>query len=332
MRILFNKSANGAQELKELTGSYYANNAFDKIKTELLLETEKVIDLIGEAIYTRAETHYYSNRYQSRDQGNPQTDLEKLNDDLVQHIQLPIALSASIKFYQSNLVSHEDAGRKVKLDETKEKMAWEWMIDRDDDAHTRKAFATQDRLIRFLDKKEMLEWKDSPQKTATRELFINTTEAFNDVYPIDNSPRFFYGSLPFNKEVQRNIIKKALGEQYADLLLYFQQPVEIDETKERLLALVKAAIPVHVMILAIKRFSVQVLPEGVVQQFKSISESRNASQPPAAEIIRIFTNNLERDAARALDDLKREIKILDPEAQQYQYLPKNDPANTYFRT
>lgn len=331
MTIIFNKGGKGSLELKELTGSYYANNDFNKIKTELLLETERLIDLIGEPIYNRAAAHYLSERYLVTADQTPE---EKLNDSLVQHIQLPVALMASFKFYQSNLVSHEDGGRKVKIDEANEKMAWEWMLDRDDDAHTRKAFATIDRLIRFLDKTDLPEWKDSDQKLATRQLFINNTEAFNDTYPIDNSPRFFYSTLPFNKEVQRKVILKALGaEKYAELLAYFQSPPDQeDPALEKLLSLVKIVIPIHVMVLAVKRFPVQVLPEGVVQQYKSLSESRNASQAASAEVLKAFTLNLERDAAQALDDLKRELKSQDPDAHKYQYLPKNDPCNVYFRT
>lgn len=329
MKILFNQNNKGADELRELTGSYYANNDFRKIRMDIILESEKIIDLVGDLVYTRAADHYTGDRYLAADP----TPNESLNDYLVQHLQLPIALMASYKFYQSNLVSHEDSGRKIKINDANEKLAWEWMLDRDDEAHTRKAFATMDRLIRFLDKKDIPEWKDSPQKLISRALFINSTEAFNDVYPIENSPRFFYSTLAFNREVQRDVIQKILGAKYADLLNYYQNPPsDADDHLEILLSLVKNAIPLQVMVLALKRFPVQVLPEGVVQHFRSISQSRTASQPASAEILRIFTSDLEKDAAAALDKIKRELKSLDPEASKYSYLPKNDPCNIYFRT
>lgn len=330
MKLLFDKSNNGADELRELTGSYFANNDFTKIRTDALLESERMIDLVGEGVYDRAANHYHGSRYLAEEP----TAEEQLNDDLVQHLQLPISLMASIKFYQANLVSHEDAGRKVKIDEANEKMAWEWMLEKDDDAHFRKAYATIDRLIRFLDKKALDEWKDSDQKKATRALLINSTEAFNDIYPIDNSPRFYYSTLPFNREVQREVIRKVLGAKYDLVLEYFQDPPAlVDDTLARLLNLAQLAIPIHVMLLAVKRFPVQVLPTGVVQQFKSMSQfSSSASQPAEANVLKAFITNMEKDAAKALNNLVKEVKKLDPTAGQYQFLPVNDPANKYFRT
>lgn len=329
MRLLFNKAENGAEELRKLTGSYYANNEFDRIETEILLESENLINLVGEAVYSRAENHYYSARYLVDDA----TAEEKLNDNLVQHLQLPVALFAAHNYYQANLVSHEDSGRKVKLDDQSEKMAWEWMLDRDDEANIRKANKTQDRLIRFLDKQDLEEWKNSDQRKASRELFINSTTAFNDIYPIDNSPRFYYSSLAFNREVQREIIRKALGAKYDDVLQYFQDPpAHEDEQLEKLLSLTKLAIPINVMVLAAKRFPLQVLPEGVVQQFKSMVQSRSSSQPATMDLLRQFTLHLEKDAKEAIDNLKKEVKSLDPTANQYQYLPNNSPDNKFCRT
>lgn len=43
--MIFNKDKNGAQELRELTGNYYANNKFDKISGEIELATEELSSL-----------------------------------------------------------------------------------------------------------------------------------------------------------------------------------------------------------------------------------------------------------------------------------------------
>ena len=45
--MIFNKNKNGAKELRELTGSYYANNSFSKISGDIEVATEELTVLIG---------------------------------------------------------------------------------------------------------------------------------------------------------------------------------------------------------------------------------------------------------------------------------------------
>src|SRR5690606_18923398 len=90
--------------------------------------------------------------------------------ELVQHIQLPIAIMTTLRYYQSNMVTHGDNGRKVKINSESEKMAWEWMIDADDQAQLRKAQAATDRIINYLEKTPVAEWTSSDARKASREL------------------------------------------------------------------------------------------------------------------------------------------------------------------
>lgn len=325
MRILFDKVGEGSEELRELTGSYYSNNEFAKIKTDVLLETESIIELVGPAVYRRAEDHYYSSEYHSSG------DLSNINDRLTDHIRLPIALLASVKYYAQNLVSHEDSGRKVKIDNENEKLAWQWMLDRDDDAHIRKAYRTMDRLISFLDKENIDEWKNSEQRRLAKTLFLDNTGRFDDVYPIDRSPRFYYAILPLMKEVQNSVIKRTLGSRYNELLVYHQEEKDDKDTMNAMLSATRLSLALHVMILAAKRFSVQVLPSSVVQQFKDPGQSGNSSTPASQTAIKTFIANLEADATVALNQLKKELKTADSTAN-YLYLPENQERNKYFRT
>jgi hypothetical protein len=77
-----------------------------------------------------------------------------LLDNLVHHIQLPVAYYAWYNFSQHLDVTHGEDGRKVILDKENESMAWEWMLHRDDDAVINKAHKTTDRLIAFLEENE----------------------------------------------------------------------------------------------------------------------------------------------------------------------------------
>jgi len=121
----------------------------DSIKTDIELAEEDMIMLIGQEVYNLADAHYHSVNY------NTGGDYLLL-DNLVYHIQLPVAFYAWYAFSQHTDVSHDENGRKVVLDKDRESMPWEWMIHRDDDATLNKAHKTTDRLIAFLDKNENL--------------------------------------------------------------------------------------------------------------------------------------------------------------------------------
>ena len=343
--MIFNKGNKGAEELQKLTGNYYASNKFEKIETEIMLESERILALIGNGVFSRAEDHYNGATYKlpaaPEGETEEQLDTRLLNDKLVQHIQLPIAMMATYHFYQGNIISHEDAGRKVKIDSTNEKLPWEWMLDRDDQANLRKAYSTIDRLLRFLDENKLEEWMESDARKTSKELFVPNTAAFNDVFPIDNSPRFFYTIVPFLKEVQRLKIKDALGsEKYEELLEYVKRDTSqdsesspsIEEELEDLLALIRQAMPLLAMVIAVKRLAIQVLPEGVVQQFKSLNTSVNASQPVLADMIALFTRQLQNDGEIALNNVMKFLRTETPDLYDYPLIPGNPSTNKIFRT
>ncbi|MEQ8548736.1 MAG: hypothetical protein RIC03_12540 [Cyclobacteriaceae bacterium] len=342
MRLLINKNDEGSSEIQALTGSFYESNEFSKIKTDWLLAQEEIESLVGSAVINRALDHYESNAYLSE---SSSTDIA-INDELVEYLQMPMAYLATIRFYESNLVSHEDTGRKVKIDADNEKMAWEWMLDRDDAAQLRKANSTQDRLLKFLEANNIAEWLDSDKRKMSRKLFINSAQLFQEAYPIDLSTRFFYTVTPFIQEVQNRVIKKALGAKYAPLLEYWMNFNQLegsssngglpgDESSpelDELLEMVQLVMPLLTMVIAVKRLALQVLPEGVVQNFKSMGEARSASQPALQEIIKIHCEILNEDAKYTLDDIKVHLHAADPEALEYQLLPENSAENKFFRT
>ena len=330
MKILFNKTNNGAAELKLLTGSYYQNNSFDNIAMDVKLETEALIKLIGAAVYSLAEDYYYnaSGSYAS----------------LVEHIQLVVAYKATYNFYQSNIVSHEDLGRKIKIDNANEKMAWEWMYDRDDHANLQKAYQVTDRLLAFLDKSDLAAWKNSELQKEARKLLVNNTEIFNSFYPIDNSGRFYYTIQPFISQVQQKVILPALGKTKFDALLatFKILPATTALTLEQqnaqdaylqLLGLVQEAMVLLTMVKAVSRLSLKVLPDGVVQQFKSMIASRNASQPALDATLKIFLERLSREADIAINEVKKHIANPPPTVDdKIDLLPTNLLTTKIFRT
>jgi len=365
MQLLINQSSQGATEIQQLTGSYYQNNRFERIQTDWLLAQEALQKLVGKAVMNRALEHYHSDDFISlSDSYSPLqggsggvgslSSAEDLSNELVHHLQIVIAYKATFNYYQSNIVSHEDAGRTVKIDKENEKLPWEWMLDRDDRAQLKKINETGDRLFTFLEENSIREWIESDQRKATRDLFVNTSALFHEAYPIDMSPRFYYTIVPFIREVQTRTIKKAIGAEYSKLLAYWKTfadtdnpedqsssasasaglpaEAELDEYYEGLLHDVQKVVPLLTMVLAVKRLSLQVLPDGVVQKFQSEFQAIHSSKPALVEVIRMHCEALTEDAEDALDDIKGMIQANDPEATDYQLLPTNDESNKFFRT
>ena len=307
------------KELRKLTGSWYASNDFERIEQDIDLETEELAKIIGDDIIEKAE-----------EIANNPTPTEQ-EAKLLKRVQLPIALMAVYRFFQSNIVSHDQSTRKIKVDTENEKLAWEWMLDRDDAAHLGKAQRAVDRLIAFLDKTDLPEWENSPNKKAAKRLFVNNTEVFSEYYPIDNSARFYYLAVPLLREIQTIHIKPALAEDYAPLLENFQE-ADLSEYQLELLDYVRRAQVLATIALAVRRLNTQVLPDGIVKALKSQGQTVNATQPATVEEINYFAKRINLDAFDYIDKIKRKRYENSPEYLDYQLLPKNDPKNKFART
>lgn len=317
-------------ELRELTGSYYSNSDFSKIKNDVMLETEAIIKLVGQSVYDRAKAVYQPS-VDGYEPGRVISGSSEENKQLLEHLQIPIAMGAAFNYMQSNLVSHGDAGRKVKLDKNNESLAWQWMIDADDEAHIRKTQRVTDRLIAWLDQSSISEWQDGKEKKAAKELFVPNTDVFQKFFPIDGSGLFYHTVRPFISTIQKRQIKNALDDEYPVLLTEFESG-NISEGKETLVEMVQEALVLLTMGMAFKRLSIQLLPAGVVQKFTSERNTTKGSQIPLTEDLRRYSLYLERDAQDALDQIRRYRYENSPEYIDPILLPKNDPSRKFART
>jgi len=320
--MIFNRNNKGHEELRIQTGSYYKSNDFDKISVKVELAQDELISLIGKAIFLKAETHYLSENYLaapvldpvetgsgsgSAGEGIPAVDYPLL-DKLVSYIQLPIAFLATMWHHQGNDISHEDSGRKVKIDKTSESIAWDWQYDRDDAAALRNYQRALDRLIRFLNEnaESLPEWKDSEARKSSLNLFINTSTHFNRLFAIDDSPVFFLRLAPIMREIERKHIKPILGtEKFDELKEVIRSGDELTDTDQELYDYVCDPIPLITMSMAVKRFSVTVLPEGVVQNFFSDRTLTKASIPATLDLVNNVSKSLMADGMKVLDELKK---------------------------
>lgn len=324
--MIFNKNNNGAEELRIATGQYWKSNDFDKIEVKVELATDDLALLIGQSIVDLADAHYNSENYLaelpvvegsdpgglpadsgSGGEGIPAAPDYALRDKLVQLMQLPIAFQATLWHYQGNDISHEDTGRKVKIDNDSEKLAWEWMYDRDDAAAIRNYQRTLDRLIRFLNANasSFPEWANSVARKATLNLFISTPSHFNQLYPIDSSEVFYLRLAPLMREIERKYIKPILGDEKFKALKTAIAAGNVAGADQELVEYICDAIPLPTMSKALTRFSITLLPEGVVQNFTSERQTAKASLPAVTELIQKVSKSLWADGSTALNELKK---------------------------
>ncbi len=307
--MLFNKDNDhkGTDELKKLTGFLYASVNFENIKTDVQLQEEAMIELIGQAVYDRARTYYKTDDF------NP--DGTELNDKLVQYLRLPIAYYAIHDYQAHTDVSHSGDGRKIKIDADNEKLPWEWMIHRDDEATLNKAHKTTDRLIAFLEKnqEQIAEWKNSEAQKTARSLFINTAKQFEEIFPIDNSRRFFLKILPFIKEAERKHIRPVLGNELFDDIKTAIKTGDFTDYEDTL-AYIRMPVAFFALSMAVQRLSVQILPGGIFQEYVSDRLTQKAKQVAETTVRKEVGHSLFQDAQLELGSLAEYLDRLDAEA------------------
>lgn len=322
--MIFNKDNNGAEELRSLTGNYYANNNFENMPGLILLATSELKKIIGASVYGLAETAYMSK------EENPD------NIGLVPYVQLPIAINAALNMYRQNDVSHEDSGRKVKIDANNEKIPWQWQLDKDDEIQLDKYYSAVDALIDYLDEVNLTEWKNSDYKKATKTLLINSATKFDRYYPIGGSGRMYILLLPFLRETELKL-KRQFGTDWARYLTADESESgsgssgiglgDPENNDAEVLEYLLPAIPLLTMSVAVKRLPLGVIPKGIVRNYSTSSDSRDTSNAASASEIKEMSDWME-DQAEELIDMAKRIRN---KTTDIQLLPTNSPLNKFMR-
>ena len=304
--MIFNLNNQGAAELRRMTGNYYAGNDFSAIEMDIEDATDELIQVIGRAVYDKAENAYL------KGDGNDQV-------RLVQLVQRPIALLATLHYFQRNDVSHEDSGRKVKLSsDGTDKIPWEWQLDRDDSIHLQAYYSAVERLIRWLNESKDADWQKSDAYRNAAGLLIRSGREFDTYFPISQSERMYILLLPFLREVQIDTVAPSYGEGFDKLL---------DATSDVRYAASKA-LALLTMSVALRRMPLQLIPYSVVQGFNAANGMAD-SQPASLADTQRMAAMLEADAA---DWLERMRQLRDgTSGEDIPLLSSNSKTNKYFR-
>lgn len=296
------------EQLRALTGNYYANNDFTKVEGDIEQATEELARLVGEGVIALAE---------KADDSDP---LRRL-------VQRPIAILATLRMYQKNDLSHEDDGRKFKVStDGGDKLPWEWQLDRDDALQMEAYYRAVDSLITHLNKTKPEEWTGTALYRATRHLIVRSGAQFDMYFPINRSERTYLLLVPFIREAQLMTVADAYGADWQKLL---DEDLDTDASKSESAAHYAAAMAVCLLAMgtALCRLPLKLLPCGVVRGYLAESGMRD-SEPASLDDVRRASDWMRADAARWIDKMKRARDGSEPD---YELLPKNNPHNKYCR-
>ena len=134
-------------DLKRHIGYMYASLEFDNFKTDLELASADMKRMIGADTYNLAQTYFDANGTALPE---TPTAFDNLLYELLLKIQLPVALYAYAAYAPNADVTHSDKGRQIFVSEH-EKPAFEWQLERDENATINRANRATDELLRWLD-------------------------------------------------------------------------------------------------------------------------------------------------------------------------------------
>ena len=314
--MIFNRNNNGAEELRDLTGNYYANNEFNKIKSDIKVATYHLCKIVGDAVYARALQAYINQEASGTDEGQI-ADVAKF----VELVQRPIAIMATLQMYRKNDVSHEDSGRKVVVaSDGTDKIPWEWQLDRDDAIHMEEYYQAVEQLIDYLNKTQLKEWMESEPKRLADTLLIRSGREFDKYFPIQSSERMYLLLVGFIREVQIRHIRPAYGADKWDALLKERSTPE----SEVRFAACKATALLS-MSLALLRMPLQLIPGGVVRNYMSENGMRE-SLPASVDDVNRLASWLQQDATDWIVQMK---DLRDGNVGDISLLPENDRRNKF---
>lgn len=345
-----------AEQIRNLTGSYYANNDFEKIKSTLQAVEDEVADIIGREmmeqlveeskgsegqmqIVTDDDQHHFVGDKEITVDAEGQVNISGYspygiicrvegdtlhisNARAVRSCQQAIAYMATMRFYRLNDISHENAGRKVKIDKENEARPFEWQLARDDRAHLEEYYRALDRLIGALEEdprfRQTATWKRKDS------LVVKSAESLTWLTGVDQSPWLYMRMVPFLSESQR-FVEKAYGEHIAP------GGYGEFESTDTLNYAVQMAVALGAIALMGRRTSLQALPYGLMKVFES-DGGGNRQEAAALDRLDDYLKHLSREQHYWLNEMKQlrdEAAGLD--AATHLQMPENDPHNKFMR-
>jgi hypothetical protein len=345
-----------AEQLRNLTGSYYANNDFEKIETTLQTVEDEMADVIGRDMMAQLAREadgepctmtittdddqqlrigdteitvdadgnvrfkgYSPYGIQTRVEGDA---VRIFNSRAVVACQQAVGYMATMRFYRLNDISHENTGRKVKIDRENEARPFEWQLARDDRAHLEEYYRALDRLMRALEEdprfRQTQTWK---RRDA---LIIKDADSLNYLTGLDPSPWLYHRLVPFLAESQHFVAKA-----YAPSVLS-GLPAENTDLQHA----AQMAVALGALALMGRRTSLQTMPYGLMKLFEN-NGGGNRQEAAAIDRLDDYLRTLSREQHYWLNEMKqlRDQSALggSPTENTYLHMPDNQPHDKFMR-
>ena len=320
-----NNNQNAILEFRKYCPKLANTTDFEMLIPDIENAEYELRKIIGDAVFDNAEILYNA--------------AEEQDSVLVLRVQVAVANMAFRDYTITNDLAHSKTGRKAVVDAKNEKQAWEFFIDKDNEGLNYRIQKALNRLIDYLNKSALPEWVSSNGFLMRNKVLLSSLDLFERYYPIDSSLSLFNMLIPFQAEQQRihilPVMGKTLFDQMIETLTASGSGGEDETDIAGLVDFAGPALALWTMAIGIKRLSVKLLPEGLVQQFKSSVQSRNASMPVKASEKDFVVSMLLNDAKNATLLLEAEIRRMNtPEGTDITSVSytadRNSADNKYF--
>lgn len=287
-----------AEELRNLTGSYYANNDFAKIENIVNSVEHELASTIG------------------------MESLDTLTDGALLAARQAVAFMATMRYFRLNDISHEHEGRKVKIDKENEARPFEWQLARDDRAHLEEYYRALDRLITELEDNE--NFKQTKIWKCKSQLIVTGADELTWLTGIDNSPWLYTRLIPFLAESQR-FAEKAYGENFDP------KDFELFASTDTLDYAAQKAVALGAIALMGRRTSLQAMPYGLMKLFES-DGGGNRKEAAALDRLDDYLTHLSDEQRYWIEEMKQmRDRAAGGELSTHLQMPDNDPHNKFMR-
>ena len=345
-----------SEKLRELTGSFYANADFSRIESIIKGVEDEMTGIIGREIMAEIEIEsegqpgsmeivtddegrrcvgsvevsvdeednvlfdgYSPYGLQVRVEGDT---LYISNAKALVSCQQAIAYMATMRYYRLNDISHEDMGRKVKIDKENEARPFEWQLARDDRAHLEEYYRALDRLIGALDIDPRFRQASVWKRKAP--LIVKDADTLAWLTGVEASPWLYMRMIPFLTESQR-FVEKAYGQHFT------AEDFRPFENTDTLAYAAQMAVALGAIALMGRRTSLQALPYGLMKLFES-DGGGNRKEAAAIDRLDDYLKHLSKEQHYWLNEMKQlRDKAAGQEVGTYLQMPENDPHNKFMR-
>ena len=340
-----------SEQLRELTGSFYANADFDRIKKIVQGVEDEMADIIGHEMMAQMETEskgedgtmsivtgddekLYVGSKEIMVDGDTVTiggyspyglicrvegdTLYVSNGRALRACQQAVAYMATLRYYRLNDISHEDMGRKVKIDKENEARPFEWQLARDDRMHLEEYYRALDRMMRALEEDPRFQQTKAWQRKDA--LIIKDADSLSYLTGLDPSPWLFLRLIPYLAESQQ-FVEKAFGDGFSG----------IAESTDDIQHAAQMAVALGAIALMGRRTSLQTLPYGLMKLFES-DGGGNRQEAAAMDRLDEYLKHLSRQQHYWLNEMKTlRDEANGQEQATYLQMPENDPHDKFIR-